>query len=71
MDWIKEYVLRLSTVLVLSALSLGGLYARQETIIERQAQKADREPITRELNQINARIGQIDSKVDALLLRNK
>jgi hypothetical protein len=66
MTWLKDNVRVLVTVLIFVVTALVGVRAELKCAIDR---KADREPIIRELDQIQGKLDVLDNKLDTLALR--
>jgi hypothetical protein len=71
MSWIKGQLGTLITavaLLVTVGISFGRLDTRQEEMCVQLQGKADNPAVTREMDQIQARLAEINQKLDALLL---
>jgi archaellum component FlaC len=66
LTWLKSNLATLITLMVL-VIGTAVAYGRMSEICSRVESKADREAITREIDQINNRLERIENKVDRLL----
>lgn len=68
-QWFKNQlgtVITLAVLLAATAAGYGALNARQDEIYRRLDAKADKDPIVRELDQIQTHLSQISRKIDEL-----
>jgi hypothetical protein len=66
MTWLRDNMRVLVTVAIFVVTALVGVRAELKGMIDR---KADREPILRELDQIQGKLDALDTKMDTLALR--
>ena len=72
MSWIKGQLGTLITataLLVTVGIAFGRLDTRQDEMCVQLQAKADKSAVTREMDQIQGRLAEINDKLDALLLR--
>jgi len=70
MTWLQRY---LGTLLTLAALLIGGAigYGRMQQICTQVQGKADREEVTRDMNQIQCQLDRIERKLDTFILQHQ
>lgn len=72
MTWFKSQIgtlLTAVTLLIAVGISFGRLDAKQDELCVQLQAKADKSAVTREMDQIQSRLAEINHKLDALLLQ--
>jgi|GEM_PF-6386926 len=72
MTWLKSQVgtiLTLVTLLIAVGISFGRLDTRQDEMCLQLQAKADKAAVTREMDQIHDQLGEINRKLDTLILQ--